>query len=106
MLPLLSPQSCREALHPETVDTDSDFLTTLVAPGLGLLPQAPLRCLLADGQEHSLRTLQTLGRQTPASRNGAISLFSVSVFPCNGASLLYALESGCPKARPSSSPEK
>lgn len=39
MLPLLSPQSCREALHPETVDTDSDFLTILVAPGLGLLPR-------------------------------------------------------------------
>lgn len=87
MLPLQSPQSCREALHPEMVDTDSDFLTTLVAPGLGLLPQAPLRCLLADGQEHSLRTLQTLGRQTPASRNGAISLtqlvfFHATELPC------------------------
>lgn len=39
----------RSPLPLQAVDTDSDFLTTLVAPGLGLLPQAPVLCLLADG---------------------------------------------------------
>lgn len=66
-MPLQLPQSCREALLPCRRLILTDFLTTLVAAGPGLLPQA----LLAGRWVRSaclLRTLQTLGRQSPASR--------------------------------------